>query len=1117
MNIVTLLDSLSTRFGIIREKLKYENKVNNLSLNVLLEDTFIKIVNIVYGFNLENTNILNMNYIAVDAIDEDKKIIFQITSTYSKEKIINTIKKLKKTKLSKDRYTLYFFFLRERKNLQQKSVESINSLLNENIIFDINKNLIGDEDLFKHIYHNQNIQQAVELISILDNVIGIIPSEKTSGFETIAISFHERDTDSVYHIVDSLIREGINVFINSKRLYTRFSEEAHRHFDYLILITKETDLNHVKYCIVVLSDAYILNNLNDSGVSCHILKESLKKETKYQVVSFHKALASVKIKNPSFQTWTPISIESIDKYIEAILNSFFSTKINPIASRSDFLSELKKIYSNFEVKELTNEKNTGYSLFELKMTGFSNLYIYYVILHEDYILHFVTEHFKKNFNSLKNANIKILVPMEASQKTPRRIENIKKSFGIDAVSYIEDHFFDSRFKNIIRKPILSISDYVSPIIKDKYKTESDINTIINWLKNDSHSSITIIKGQGGVGKTTFCEKLHDIIIEEEERYHVIFIKSSMLLKAFSYIDFSDENEYDIYKIYEEWYKNLKSQSISIDRESFYINYQLGNILIILDGIDELISTIPSFTLNLFLSNVTKVLTGNSKIIINCRDTYIDEIINYYSSNSNKKIIDQIEIFDLLPFNKELAKNYFKKHFERKKDVENCLVLLDDFVISDKNEDFIYPPFLLEIVKEFISNDYNDLEVDHTFISKILNKKDIDDHIVYKTCNREIYKKKEYGFDLYVDDQVEFMMYLAIEEKGRINEEGITDILRAINCKDRVNETAQGLKDHPFLIKHEDEYIFRFDFLNSYFKSLRIIKLLSDQNYSKIEDSLLKLLSNDCKYNSYVTKYLLKKKETLNVQNIKRLLDVLKLQEFNGLKQQAVSNLFLIYLKTIELKPLILRQALIELFQDKKVKLIITDFYLYDIPTNRGFIFDFSGLIFKNTSINKFPDFFRCIFDEDTFFDDTCIINEVDYKSDDFKFITASSLNFDSYIKGDNTVSSLLKLKEEGEGTRQKRIVISALTNFFKCFYDGKIFNDRKYMRDVNINYLQFNSIVMIDRIKQELENHELVEIKLNQIYLVKRHIPKIHKFVEEGLNFAILNDVIDSLLKDKIE
>jgi len=1113
MNIVTLLDSLSTRFGIINEKLKIENSVNNLNINVLLEDTFIKILNIAYGYNLKNTNLLKPNYGAIDAIDENSKVIIQITSTYSKEKIENTIKKIHKAKLYPKGYTLFFFFLSDRKSLQQKSIDSINNLLNGNIKFDINSNLLGYQDIYRQIYHSQNVQQAISIIEILDSIIGIIPSGKSSGFESIAISFHERDIDNVYFIVDYLIRTGINVFISSKKLYSTFEEKVHRQFDYLILVTKDTDLSHLKNYIVVLSNAYIEKNLVDSNIECILLSESLKNDSHIQIVSFHKTLMYNNIKLPSFRNWKPISLESLDNYLESILNSFFSTNTNPIASREGYQKELEKIYSNFQVNELTNEENTGYSLYELKMRGFSKITIYYLILHENYILHFVTEHFIRNFSSIKNESIKILVPQEISQKTQRRIENVKKSFGIDDVNYIVDHFFDSRFKDIERIPILSISDYINPVIKDKDNTESDINTIINWLNNDSLSPIAIISGQGGVGKTTFCEKLHDVIIKEKARYHVIFIKSSMLLKAFNHIDFNNDNEYDIYKIYEAWYKTTNSISSNIDKESFYINYQLGNILIILDGIDELISTIPSFTLNSFLSNVSKVLTGNSKIIINCRDTYIEEIINYYSASGNKKILNQIEIFDLLPFDKKLAKDYFKNHFERKTTIEQCLKLLDEFVLSNGEKNFIYPPFLLEIVMQFINGDYNESKIDHTFISELLDKDNIDDHIVYKTCNREIYKKREYGFDLNVDKQVEFMIQFACEEKGRIKEEEINDILVAINCKDRVIETAQGLKDHPFIAKLENEYVFRFDFLNSYFKSLKLIISLKDVNKNEIQPSIIKLLSNECKHNSHIAKYLLKKQNILNVQNTKRLLNKLNEQEKNSMVKRAISNLFLIYLNTIKKEPITLRSSLIELFHDDADQCIISNLFLVDIPIDQGFIFDLSGLIFRNTTIENYPDFFRCSFDKDTFFDDTCTINEVEFKYDDFNLISASFLNFDSNIKGDNTLSALLKLKEEGDGTRQKRIVISSLTNFFKCFYSGKFLNNIKSEREININYAQFQSIVGIDKIKFQLKKEGIIEIKSNQIILIGLYNQKIHKFVEEGLNFPVLNDIMDNLIK----
>lgn len=49
MNIINTLDRINTSFSTIKNKVQQENKVNDFGLNVLLETTYLKILNIHNG------------------------------------------------------------------------------------------------------------------------------------------------------------------------------------------------------------------------------------------------------------------------------------------------------------------------------------------------------------------------------------------------------------------------------------------------------------------------------------------------------------------------------------------------------------------------------------------------------------------------------------------------------------------------------------------------------------------------------------------------------------------------------------------------------------------------------------------------------------------------------------------------------------------------------------------------------------------------------------------------------------------------------------------------------------------------------------------------------------
>ncbi len=87
MNSKALLNNLSTKLSILSEKVAIENSVADFSLNIFLENTFIKILNVTYDYALVNPNHIDKNFPAVDAIDTENGVMVQITSTFSKAKI----------------------------------------------------------------------------------------------------------------------------------------------------------------------------------------------------------------------------------------------------------------------------------------------------------------------------------------------------------------------------------------------------------------------------------------------------------------------------------------------------------------------------------------------------------------------------------------------------------------------------------------------------------------------------------------------------------------------------------------------------------------------------------------------------------------------------------------------------------------------------------------------------------------------------------------------------------------------------------------------------------------------------------------------------------------------
>ncbi len=85
-------------FNYIEEKLNYlayrievRGKINLLDLNNCSESFFADLLNLVYGYSLENLNLSIQNAEAIDLIDNINKIVMQVTATNTKGKVEHSL------------------------------------------------------------------------------------------------------------------------------------------------------------------------------------------------------------------------------------------------------------------------------------------------------------------------------------------------------------------------------------------------------------------------------------------------------------------------------------------------------------------------------------------------------------------------------------------------------------------------------------------------------------------------------------------------------------------------------------------------------------------------------------------------------------------------------------------------------------------------------------------------------------------------------------------------------------------------------------------------------------------------------------------------------------------
>lgn len=92
MNTEELMRTIETELFVFQKRIIFNASLNRLDLNIDAEEFYRLLFNIIFDYHLENLNIIEPNAAAIDLIDRDAKVVIQVTSTASKEKIEKTLK-----------------------------------------------------------------------------------------------------------------------------------------------------------------------------------------------------------------------------------------------------------------------------------------------------------------------------------------------------------------------------------------------------------------------------------------------------------------------------------------------------------------------------------------------------------------------------------------------------------------------------------------------------------------------------------------------------------------------------------------------------------------------------------------------------------------------------------------------------------------------------------------------------------------------------------------------------------------------------------------------------------------------------------------------------------------
>ncbi|SEO22782.1 hypothetical protein [Bradyrhizobium sp. OK095] len=616
--------------------------------------------------------------------------------------------------------------------------------------------------------------------------------------------------------------------------------------------------------------------------------------------------------------------------------------------------------------EMRAEMRVNYALYKYIDTFLGSVnYILY--LPAKIVISRTAEMFLKSHSGLtKDQTLLVLVDPKYVTNRDTWLRTIKQNLPAATNHMYLDDFLQSRFSLSF---VHSSQASVPRIIASRMRREADgalITDTFDYIsqklvEEDSQNSVLLIKGAGGVGKSTLFSYMsaalqtagkHDLIVFDATRIATELSETPELRGTFT-----------LFNLIRSIYSGHDVGALS-EKEFAWV-FDTGRISIVIDGIDEIISRIPTLdSLRMFFDSVNKYSNymRKGKIILTCR-----------SMDSLGSIPEEFgfDAYDLLPFAPEQIDEYLDLRFG---DVERLKRDAREFIADLKltYEDGILP-FVIRIICDSIQDGRESTTSDKLYqSSEYLDVTRKLDYIVYKVCDRE---EAKYGYGKYlaslssVDFQAKLFLELAVQGRGRFDR---TDVIRYFkrfntNYDDKVIEQFyhHPLLHTPHIVEFTDVAVFEL------FLAVAVCRYLADKE--SISASEATLMADRGQINSPFVKDVASRVSELSDAVVYQMHQLIAGSEdaflYEDQNEQYYRNASLIMNIGLQIlmrganDQLMARSTnlLVDLFSVRAAPLLLKHVALHNIPSASGARFDFSEMHVEGASIIDFADFPRCKF------------------------------------------------------------------------------------------------------------------------------------------------------------
>lgn len=785
--------------------------------------------------------------------------------------------------------------------------------------------------------------------------------------------------------------------------------------------------------------------------------------------------------------------------------SSFGTDISAFDDVGTIISAIEPGYNILKIaSERVSEERVSYEIFECRHKVRKEA-TYYIHLHKRITISNTANHIRENYPSIFAATNKtaLLAIEDGQTQIEDRLRNVTDALNCRSSLYLEQiisGIIDDEFAELQEAIDGSVNrDFLEPQVrrgygKSGYDSPYEFIDIIRWISSQ-RPGVLVLLGQGGIGKTWALLNLKQRIAQGNIKFSksikrsLVFITSTDVNKgvASAHLNQRSITLYDLYVAHHVATYGEDAKGNVLGRETFYDAIELGNLIVFIDGLDEIISRNRArFDPDAFFGDLNDRLIGDTtgKVIISCRNIFFD---------FDQARIDYpyIETWELLAFDVPKRDEYFDDQLSCMPNRLHFAKELSDQIARLPNGRYI--PFVLSLIRKIALEvaDNPNGKISRNYESEFLTSSRHFDRIVGQFCNREIDKAADPTIELSVDQQIRVFCQIArIQETGRglMSQAGVETALSEILHRRDVKAVAKHLATHPFIsqeaLKSREIVSFSFDFMPEYFLMLDAHLRLRSENSLSADD--IKIYNKYCSANSSFAQEIVERWTAGSDEFRIRLLDLkdaasviiqatLPKEDWDILSPESAAAQFSFSIVSmLAIQTLATGQGDIQEFTDALTEIFEEDGTIKSMAILDGFVLgeermrvDFRGKTIEDCLFHSI-DFWNCKFDDKTTFKNCRFMKcgRTFVRSNGAHEATWDDCQFDAEFE-----ETFERGQDKVENSEFKKL--QAIKSLISDFYRAGGFRPIS-KENIQQYYGQSNSVVPFNKLYKTLRNAEIL-------------------------------------------